>query len=167
MPYRYIGSTGMLNAGQIQNDIWLDGNNPVNPAPNDIRLIYQSAPFSLFVYAEQWNAVAGQWEVIDMPVNIVGNCPNLPPGAMIFGPLPTYIPINQTALNLGAVFQGFVFDWNELFRMRNAAGQLCYIRHMRRQQGQVALQPNPFAIPLAIDRIDWGVQINHWRGVAT
>jgi hypothetical protein len=87
--------------------------------------------------------------------------------------VPAMIPINHlTNLNIAAPepgITGYNFTWNHTYNLHldiNILGaQLFYIPHARRQAHSLHLNPRPgFPEWLALDRLQWGVQVNQFRG---
>jgi len=161
----------MLNAGQCQNDIWLDGIDPFNPVVGNIRLIFQSDPVLLFVYAEQFvGPTHNDWDVINMPPGIAATAPSLPPPNNMAVAMWAHIPVNATAQALpGGVVQGFAFLWTTVLNMTGPAAGLAhrlkYIRHEPRQIGEQYLEPMIGSPVVDVTQINWGRQVNLYRYV--
>jgi hypothetical protein len=166
--HRFIGSTGLLQPNQCQNDIWLTQGNPNHPVLGDRRIILQAINPTLGVmYYEMWEPQVNDWEVWSMPGWIVAqddHNPNPTVNVIVRNVIPNNAIANPRRGNGNQVILGYNFNWDTIFYLRSLGPPLIYIQHMNRRPQDQYLIPKP-DMPqwIFLQKLKWGVQMNQFR----
>ncbi len=163
---QFIGSTSLLWHSQCQNDIWVTQGDLNHPVLGDTRIIIQGINLGVsIIYCEVWSPLVNAWMVMPMPGFLRAINMTFGPG-VVLNPFP--IPHNLITNHLlGApVITGYLFQWDSMTHLDvDIPGvPLWYIPHACCQNQDIYLCPRPRNPQWrAVDRLEWGMQVNVFR----
>lgn len=162
MVWLLCGSSGILHAGQCQNDIYLTDSSAITPQNGDLRLVVQAtgAPQAGMLYVEVFS---NRWKVMHWPPNVIfqdsSNPINVNPPTIQY---PAASFANPAVLNTPTI-RAHTFVWQHRLTVRyNNNESMYYIAHQPRA-GRLHLEPQVPEVRARILGLRWGGQVNQWR----